>query len=338
MTDLNSACSHGVSPLELLPLGPFFSLSPEKLVPTSLQTVDPQNIAQAGLALPGGKRMLKLSPACCTQTFPLYTSTSPQRRNAEMWPMRSWGNLYGDRKQQIQLSLKQELVLWLQATLSSKQNNVILVSVRTIELDVHPEAEEHFTAANHDCVRQVIRQLEQLSVKKTPCLEMRAKKGRQENSCRFFSLEVFHMVMMQEQEAGEKRREGEHRRDTELWAVSYFGQGIQKLIVAPVNLRWHFLSDWFCSSKSSVKNLQRTPITHYLGFGAIKWLFATLTFWHCGKPAPLLRAQSCLQASPWGAVFPISLQQPVLLLGNKICFVCLGFWSLSCMWLTKIRS
>lgn len=70
MTDLNSACSHVVSPLELLPLGPFFSLSPEKLVPTFLQMVDPQNVAQGGLALPGGKRMLKLSPACCAQTFP----------------------------------------------------------------------------------------------------------------------------------------------------------------------------------------------------------------------------------------------------------------------------
>lgn len=113
--------------------------------------------------------------------------------------------------------------------------------MRAIELDVHPEAEEHFTAVNHDCVRHIIRQLEQLSVKKTPCLEMRARKGRQENPCRFFSLEVFHMVMMQEQEAGEKRREGGDRRDTELWAVRCLGQGIQKLIVAPVNLRWHFL-------------------------------------------------------------------------------------------------
>lgn len=50
------------------------------------------------------------------------------------------------------------------------------------------------------------------------------------------------MVVMQEQAAGEKRREGGDRRDSELWAGSFLGQGIQKLIVAPVSLRWDFLA------------------------------------------------------------------------------------------------
>lgn len=55
-------------------------------------------------------------------------------------------------------------------------------------------------------------------------------------------MEVFQTLVMQEQAAGEKRSEGGYRRDTELWAVSFLGQDIQKLIVAPMNLRWDLLA------------------------------------------------------------------------------------------------
>lgn len=148
------------------------------------------------------------------------------------------------------------------------------------------------------------------------------KKDRQENICRFFFSGSFSTA---------KKVEGrEGREDTELWAVSCLGQGIQNLSAVPLIFRWDFFGGWFLSSKSSIKNPQRTPVTHYLGFGAIKWLFAALTFWYYSKSEPLFTAQSCLQASPWGAMFPIRLQQPVLLLGDKICFVCLWFLSFSC--------
>lgn len=97
--------------------------------------------------------------------------------------MRSWGHLHGDRSQ-VQLNLQWKTVLWLRAILCSQQNNFTWVSMRGIERDVHPEAKEHFTAVNHDSVREIIRQLEQLGVKKTLCLEIRVKnKERQENSC-----------------------------------------------------------------------------------------------------------------------------------------------------------
>ena len=112
MTDVSSACSHVVSPLELLPLGRFCSLSPEQLVPASLQTVDPQNVAQGGLALSGGKGMLKLSPACCTQTFPplhLYQSAEVEHRDVAHEVLGT--SAQGQKPQQIQLCLKQELVL-----------------------------------------------------------------------------------------------------------------------------------------------------------------------------------------------------------------------------------
>jgi len=70
---------------------------------------------------------------------------------------------------------------------------------------------------------------------------MSRNEGRK-NSCRFFPVEVFQMVVMQEQAAGEKRKEGGDRQDAELWAVSILGQGIQKSIVDPVNLKWDFLA------------------------------------------------------------------------------------------------
>lgn len=134
MTDLSSACSHGVSPLELLLLGPFCSLSPEQLVPASLQKVDPQNVAQGGLALPGAKGMLKLSPTCCIQTFPLLHLCQPAEVEQRDVAREVLGTSpQGQKPQQIQLSLKRELVLCLWAILPSKQNNFILVSMREIE-------------------------------------------------------------------------------------------------------------------------------------------------------------------------------------------------------------
>lgn len=73
--------------------------------------------------------------------------------------------------------------------LHSKQNNFILVSLGAMN---GMFIQQHFTAVNHDFVRQIIKQLEQLSVKKLPCLEMRAKKKRrQRNTCRFFSFGGF---------------------------------------------------------------------------------------------------------------------------------------------------
>lgn len=75
---------------------------------------------------------------------------------------------------------------------------------------------------------------------------MSRNEGKEEKTGKFlqvfFSVEVFQTMVMQEQAAGEKRREGGHRRDAELWAISFLGQDIKKLIVAPMNLRWDLLA------------------------------------------------------------------------------------------------
>lgn len=79
-------------------------------------------------------------------------------------------------------------------------------------------------------MRQIIRQLEQLGVKKRPCLEMRVKnKERQEKSCwKFFRWQRCRSKMLERGEG--KKAEGK---------VSCLGQGIQKLIFVPVN-SWNF--------------------------------------------------------------------------------------------------
>lgn len=90
-----------------------------------------------------------------TKHSPLCTTANLQRWNTEMWPVRSWGHLHRDRKHSKSSLVRS--VSWCSDFGPSRQNNFILVSMREIEWGVHLEAEECFTAVNHDCVKQIIR-------------------------------------------------------------------------------------------------------------------------------------------------------------------------------------
>lgn len=65
---------------------------------------------------------------------------------------------------------------------------------------------------------------------------MSRNEGEEQGKTGKILLEVFQMAMMQEQDAGERRR-GEGKKAE--GKVSCLGQGIQKLIFAPVN-SWNF--------------------------------------------------------------------------------------------------
>lgn len=79
-------------------------------MPASLQMVDPQNVRQGGLALSGGKGMLKLPPARCTQTFPPLNLHQPTQVEHKDVVHEILGTSSQEQKpQQIQLSLKGEL-------------------------------------------------------------------------------------------------------------------------------------------------------------------------------------------------------------------------------------